>query len=83
MRLAPQRSWPICLLGAALAAALSLTGLAASSARQDLTYNLPAEPMTLDPIYASDLPSYTVALNMFEGLVRLDQTNRQIGRAHV
>ena len=78
MRPVPQRLRLTYLFGAILAAALSLTGLAASSARQDLTYNLPAEPMTLDPIYASDLPSYTVALNMFEGLVRLDQTNRPV-----
>lgn len=49
---------------------------ALTAAKQDIVYNIPGEPMTLDPTYAYDTSSLTVALNMFEGLLRLDQTHR-------
>lgn len=64
----------------ALAVAGCPAGFAAA-AKQELVYNLPAEPLSLDPAYASDLPSYTLALNMFEGLVRLDQDCRPVPAA--
>ena len=54
----------------------AIVSAAPAAAKQEIVYNLSAKPMTLDPAYAFDRPSLTLALNMFEGLVRLDAAGR-------
>lgn len=38
---------------------------------QSISYNLPAEPKTLDPQIAADYAAHIVIVNLFEGLVRI------------
>ncbi|NLG83292.1 MAG: peptide ABC transporter substrate-binding protein, partial [Firmicutes bacterium] len=45
---------------------------------RELVCNLPAAPLSLDPTYASDGPSFALALNTFVGITRLDESNRPV-----
>ncbi|MGQ9779401.1 MAG: peptide ABC transporter substrate-binding protein [Bacillota bacterium] len=58
--------------------AFAAAGTPAPAGRRDLVCNLPAEPLSLDPTYAWDVPSFALALNTFEGLTRLDEQNRPV-----
>ena len=42
---------------------------------QLIYYNMDSEPITLDPQIANDAGAKLVIMNIFEGLVRLDQDN--------
>src|SRR5450756_472289 len=44
----------------------------AKAVAQEVTYNLGAEPATIDPALTVDLVSRNIALQVFEGLTRLD-----------
>ena len=41
-----------------------------------IKYNIESEPITLDPQIANDSSSRLVILNIFEGLMRLDEKDR-------
>lgn len=43
-----------------------------------IKYNIESEPITLDPQIANDSSSRLVILNIFEGLMRLDEKDRVI-----
>lgn len=56
----------------------SQDGDKAAAVEQKITYNVAAEPETLDPAAATGAPEGTVQLALFEGLVRLDANNEPI-----
>ncbi|RIE08224.1 peptide ABC transporter substrate-binding protein [Candidatus Cryosericum hinesii] len=47
----------------------------AKAVAQEVTYNLGAEPATIDPALTIDLVSRNIALQVFEGLTRIDNKN--------
>jgi len=47
----------------------------AKAVAQEVTYNLGAEPATIDPALTVDLVSRNIALQVFEGLTRIDNKN--------
>lgn len=49
-----------------------------SPAKQIIKYNIEDEPITLDPQIADDSASRLIILNIFEGLMRLDENDRAI-----
>lgn len=48
------------------------------SSEQIIKYNVESEPVTLDPQIADDNASRLVILNIFEGLMRLDENDRAV-----
>src|SRR5664280_2864365 len=48
---------------------------AKAAVAQEVTYNLGAEPATIDPALTIDLVSRNIALQVFEGLTRIDNKN--------
>lgn len=57
-------------------ACLSSPWAAGAAGKQGIIYNLPGAPVTLDPTYAYDPSGLTAVLNMFEGLLRFDESHR-------
>lgn len=53
-------------------------GGASSSSKQVLTYNLNADPATLDPALNNAVDGAIVIVNLFEGLYKLDENNKAI-----
>ncbi|MBN1049174.1 peptide ABC transporter substrate-binding protein, partial [Clostridium botulinum] len=45
---------------------------------QAITYNLNADPKTLDPALSEAVDSATIIVNAFEGLYKLDENNKAI-----
>ena len=72
-----RRRHRLALIALSLTAFLAVAGSAATVGKQEIVYNMADEPITLDPTYAYDLSSLTVALNLFEGLLRFDNTHRR------
>jgi oligopeptide transport system substrate-binding protein len=54
---------------------LSAIPSARAAVAQEVTYNLGAEPATIDPALTIDLVSRNIALQVFEGLTRIDNKN--------
>lgn len=53
-------------------------GGSSSSSKQVLTYNLNADPATLDPALNNAVDGAIVIVNLFEGLYKLDENNKAI-----
>ena len=58
-----------------LSGGLSVIPSAKAAVAQEVTYNLGAEPATIDPALTIDLVSRNIALQVFEGLTRIDNKN--------
>jgi len=54
---------------------LSAVPLAKAAIAQEVTYNLGAEPATIDPAIMNGIPEANVILQLFDGLTRIDNKN--------
>lgn len=75
----------LCLFLAGLAMITMLAGCGQKeeapqpvAVEQKITYNVVAEPQTLDPAAATDAPEGTIQMALFEGLTRLDAQNKPV-----
>ncbi|MBW6410027.1 peptide ABC transporter substrate-binding protein [Clostridium weizhouense] len=73
----------LCAMSLALTLGVSVLtgcggGSSKSSSGQVLTYNLNADPKTLDPALTSAIDSGTIIVNAFEGLYKLDENNKPV-----
>ncbi|AOR23985.1 peptide ABC transporter substrate-binding protein [Clostridium taeniosporum] len=74
----------LCAITLALTLGLStLVGCGSGSSKngsngQVITYNLNADPKTLDPALGEAIDSSTIMVNTFEGLYKLDENNKAI-----
>ncbi len=70
----------ILLLSAVLAFGSAAVAFAAEkpAKNQTLTFNLGTEPQTIDPNKSTGIPEAIVELNIFDGLTRLDKTDRPV-----